>query len=263
MDACEMLKKVRETKPLVHHITNWVTIYQCAAVVRAFGALPVMAHAKEEVEEMVGLSSSLVLNIGTLTPELVEAMIDAGEAANKKGVPVILDAVGAGATSLRTNEAKRLLSSIDVAVLKGNAGEMAALAGVKAEVRGVESVSAGASAKEICPLLAGKHGCVAVITGKQDVVASQEAVYFVENGHALMGNVVGTGCMAASAIGVFCAVEKDYANAAASALSCFGIAGELAAKNAGGPGTFLPLFFDEISALDEKTIAKMARVRKE
>lgn len=264
----DALVRLREKKPLVHHITNWVTIYDCAAATRAFGALPVMAHAKEEAADMAKLSSSLVLNIGTLTPDVIEAMLLAGKEANKRGIPIMLDAVGAGATPYRTNEALRLLSSLSISVLKGNAGELAALSGIKSVVRGVESISAAASAQEIAKAASEKHKCVAVITGKEDVVAgtSRDApacpakTYIVGNGCALMGEVVGTGCMSASAIGAFCAVEQDFAKASAAALCCFGIAGELAAEKAGGPGTFKPLFIDEIALLGEEQVKKMAKV---
>src|SRR3989338_2507989 len=115
-----IFEKVRIGKPLVHHITNWVTIYDCANMTRAFGALPVMAHAREEAAEMAAIASALVLNIGTLTPELVDSMIIAGRSANKKGIPVVLDAVGVGATKLRDNEALRLLKEIKINIIKGN-----------------------------------------------------------------------------------------------------------------------------------------------
>ncbi|HQT44856.1 MAG TPA: hydroxyethylthiazole kinase [Candidatus Micrarchaeota archaeon] len=255
------LAKVREKKPLVHHITNWVTIYDCANVVRAFGALPVMAHAKEEAADMAGISSALVLNIGTLTTDLIDSMLLAGKKANSASIPVVLDAVGAGATKFRSDETRRLLDKLEINVLKGNAGEMASIAGIKAEVRGVESISAGAKPEDICRQIAKDFGCTAVITGKTDVCASKSGVYFVENGHQMMGTVVGTGCMATSVIGAFCAVEKDYALASAHALSCYGIAGELAALKSNGPGSFKTNFYDEIYALDKGTIEKMAKVK--
>jgi len=261
-EVYSLLRQVRKTKPLVYHITNQVTIYDCAAATRAFGALPVMAHAKEEAEDMAKISSSLVLNIGTLSAELIEAMIIAGKEANRKGIPVTLDAVGAGATPFRTKETLRILSSVKVDVLKGNPGELAAIAGISAVVKGVESISAGAPPVEICRRLVEKYGCTAIITGKQDVCVSKIAAYFIDNGHPLMGEVVGTGCMATSAIGAFCAVEKDFSKAAACALACYGIAGELAAKKAGGPGSFKPLFMDEISSLDEAKIVAGIKVRK-
>ncbi|MBM3308900.1 MAG: hydroxyethylthiazole kinase [Candidatus Altiarchaeales archaeon] len=257
----EILKKIKEKKPLVHHITNWVTIYDCANIVRAFGALPVMAHAVEEASEMTKIASTLVLNIGTLTPELVDTMIVAGRQANKKKIPVILDAVGAGATRLRTESTLKILRKIKVDVLKGNAGEIATIAGAEAEVKGVESMGVKGSIQEIACNLARKEKNVVVVTGKEDVITDGKRTYIVKNGHAMMGSIVGTGCMAASVIGAFCGVEKDYAKAAAAALSCFGIAGELAAKKAKGPGTFKEQFYDETYNLDEKKINKMMKIK--
>src|SRR5829696_8607545 len=134
------LQRLREAKPLVHQITNYVVMNETANATLALGALPVMAHAREEVEEMVALAGALVLNIGTLSPHWVDAMLAAGRGANERGVPVVLDPVGAGATRYRTETAKRILGEVDVAVLRGNAGEVATLVGVDAEVRGVESI---------------------------------------------------------------------------------------------------------------------------
>lgn len=256
-----LLSRVREKKPLVHHLTNWVTIYDCANVVRVFGALPVMAHASEEVEEMVGISQALVLNIGTLTPEFVDSMIKAGKKANEKKIPVVLDVVGAGATSLRTNKVKEVLSSVRVSVVKGNSAEIGVVAGVEAEVKGVEAISVKGEPKEIALKLARAANATVVITGKQDIVASADGrLFLVHNGHELMGKVVGTGCMAASVIGAFCAVEPDCAKASAAALSCFGISGELAAKESKGPGSFKENFYDEIYNLNEEKIVRLARV---
>lgn len=255
-----MLKLIRERKPLVHHITNWVTIYDCAQVTRAIGALPVMAHAKEEVKEMTSIASSLVLNIGTLTPDLVNSMILAGKQANSKKIPVVVDAVGAGATRLRTASALEILKKVRVDIVKGNAGEIATLTGVDAEVKGVESMGAAGDSMSIAKRFSNKRGFVAVITGKEDVVANGSELYRIRNGHELMGRVVGTGCMAASLIGAFAAVERDYAKAASAALACFGIAGELAAKKARGPGTFKERLYDELYNLNEEKIKKLQKV---
>lgn len=259
IDAYSTLERVREKKPLVHHLTNWVTIYDCANVTRMIGALPVMAHAPEEVAQMAGIASALVLNIGTLTKEFVDSMLIAGEAANRKGIPILLDAVGAGATDLRTSESKRLLRELRISIIKGNAGEISTLAGVEAEVKGVESVKSGDPVK-VAESLAKSTGSTVVITGKVDVVSDGKKTYKVHNGHEMMGKIVGTGCMAASVIASFAAVERDYAKAAAAALACFGIAGEIAAKTAKGPGTFKEAFFDALYNMDEKTVKAMAKI---
>ena len=259
----ETFENVRKLKPLVHHITNWVTIYDCANMTRAFGALPVMAHAKEEAADMAAISSSLVLNIGTLTPELIDAMILAGKSANKKGIPVVLDAVGVGATKLRDNEALRLLKEIRIDIIKGNASEIAKLAGENVVTKGVESTKVEGSLVEIAKKLSNSRKAVVVITGKQDIVTDGKKVYLVNNGHSMMGCMVGTGCMAASIIGAFAGVEKDYAKAAAYALSCYGIAGELAAEKSQGPGSFHEHFYDEAFNLTAEKVAKMSRVEEQ
>jgi len=260
MEISSILSQIKEQKPLVHHITNWVTIYDCANIVRAIGALPVMAHAKEEVEQMTGISSALVLNIGTLTTSLVESMIAAGKKANEKEIPVVLDAVGVGATDLRTNKAKEILEKVKISIVKGNASEIATLAGVKAETKGVEAAKVEANLIELAKKLSNEKELTVVITGKEDIVANKDEVFLVKNGHDMMGNFVGTGCMAASVIGSFAAVEKDYGKAAAAALATFGIAGELASRRHTGPGTFKECLYDEIFNIDEDSIKDMQKI---
>ena len=256
----EVFQRLKNAKPLVHHITNWVTIYDCANITRAFGALPVMAHAKEEAADMASIASALVLNIGTLTPELIDSMIIAGKSANNKGIPVVLDAVGVGATKLRDDKALELLNSIKVDIIKGNASEIAKLSGENVVTKGVESTKVEGSLIEIAKKLSNKQKSVVVITGKQDIVTDGRKIYLVNNGHAMMGSIVGTGCMAASIIGAFAGVEKDYAKAAAYALASFGIAGELAAAKSKGPGTFHENFYDEAYNLTAEKVEKSAKI---
>ncbi|MFH1587698.1 MAG: hydroxyethylthiazole kinase [Candidatus Diapherotrites archaeon] len=259
-EISSVLTKIRETKPLVHHITNWVTIYDCANITRAIGALPVMAHAKEEVEEMVSIASALVLNIGTLTPELVDSMILAGKRANEKGIPVILDVVGVGATKLRTNKAKELMEKVKIDILKGNFSEIGTLAGAEAETKGVEAISLKGDPKEIAKSLAKSSSSTVVMTGKEDIVSDGKKTFTVKNGHDMMGSIVGTGCMVASVIGAFAAVEKDYVKAAAYALSSFGIAGEIAAYGSTGPGSYKEKFYDAIYNLNKTQIDEMQKI---
>lgn len=260
LEAHVTLKRIREEQPLVHHITNWVTIYDCAHLTRCVGALPVMAHAKEEVAQMTGIAQALVLNIGTLTMDLVDAMMIAGKAANRKGIPVVLDAVGAGATDFRTVKTKEILEVVQVDVIKGNAGEIATVADVPAEVKGVESMGVEGDPLKVARNLAAQRGATVVVTGKVDLVAGESGTYRVHNGDPMMGRVVGTGCMAASMIGAFAAVKLDYAAAAAEALACFGIAGELAAGATQGPGTFRERFFDAIFHLNEEVVRARVQV---
>jgi len=255
-----ILTEVREKKPLVHHLTNWVTIYDCANVTRAIGALPVMAHAAEEVQEMASIAQALVLNIGTLTPKFIESMVLAGKKANELGVPVVLDAVGAGATKLRTDKAKELMEKAKFAVIKGNSSEIAVLAGIDAKTRGVEASKVEGDLKMVAKTLAKNSGATIVITGKEDIVSNGECTAIVKNGHELMGCFVGTGCMLASVLGAFCGAERNSFKAAAAAAVCYGIAGELAAKKADKPAAYKNEFFDEIFSLDADTVKKMAKI---
>lgn len=252
------LKTIRETKPLIHHITNWVTIYDCANITRAFGALPVMAHAPEECAEMTGISSALVLNIGTLTSKIIDAMILSATAANEKKIPVVLDAVGVGATKFRDEMAAKLLGSVHIDVIKGNYSEIAKLAGESAETRGVEATSINADPEKVAKEFAKSTSSIVVMTGKEDIISDGKRTFIVKNGHEQMGLIVGTGCMAASVIGLFASVNSDYCEASRDALCYFGIAGELAAKKSNGPGSFKVNLYDEVFNLsDEKAKSMM------
>jgi hydroxyethylthiazole kinase len=255
------LRTLRERKPLVHQITNYVVMNETANATLALGALPVMAHAREEVEEMVGLASALVLNIGTLSPPWVEAMLLAGKAANTGRVPVVLDPVGAGATRYRTETAKRILAEVDVAVLRGNQGEVATLVGVAAEVRGVESIGAGGEPAEVARTAAQALGVVASVTGQVDHVSDGSSVLAVANGHELLAAVTGTGCMASALTGCFLAVKREASlEAAAEALATFGVAAEDAARDARGPGSFHVRLYDALANLDPGTLDSRAKI---
>jgi hydroxyethylthiazole kinase len=254
----QSLRLLRETKPLVHQITNYVVMNETANATLALGALPVMAHAREEVEEMVRLAGALVLNIGTLSPPWVEAMLLAGRTANEAGVPVALDPVGAGATSYRADTAKQILDAVDVAVLRGNAGEVATLVGVEAEVRGVESIGVGGDPAELARTAATALGVVASVTGAVDHVSDGERVIAIANGHPLLASVTGTGCMSTALTGCFLAVDEPLA-AAVAALVAFGVAGEDAAREAKGPGSFHAALYDALAALDADTLDDRAR----
>jgi hydroxyethylthiazole kinase len=260
MNPGESLRRLRETRPLVHQITNYVVMNETANATLALGALPVMAHAPEEVEEMVGIAGALVLNIGTLSSSWVEAMLRAGRAANARGVPVVLDPVGAGATRYRTETALRILDEVDVAVLRGNAGEVATLAGVDAEVRGVESIGTADTAAQVAKRAASTLGVVASVTGSVDHVSDGERVVAVENGHPLLASITGTGCMSSAVTGAFLAVRRDDPlEAAAEALAAFGVAGENAAPGAKGPGSFHVNLYDALAALDPELLDERAR----
>jgi hydroxyethylthiazole kinase len=257
----ETLRALRDRKPLVHQITNYVVMNETANATLALGALPVMAHAREEVEEMVGLAGALVINIGTLSPHWVEAMLLAGKAANERGVPVVLDPVGAGATRYRTETARRLLGEVEVAVLRGNQGEVATLVGVEAEVRGVESIEAGGEAANLARTAARNLGVIVSVTGPVDHVSDGSQIISIANGHELLARVTGTGCMSSALTGCFLAVKPHGAlEAAAEALAAFGVAGEDAAREAQGPGSFHVGLYDALAALDPDTLDARAKI---
>jgi hydroxyethylthiazole kinase len=255
------LRTLRERKPLVHQITNYVVMNETANVTLALGALPVMAHAREEVEEMVWLAGALVLNIGTLSPPWVEAMLAAGKAANAAGVPVVLDPVGAGATSYRTRTARQIVDEVDVTVLRGNQGEVATLVGVEAEVRGVESIGVDGEPAELARAAAQHLGVVVSVTGRVDHVSDGKSVLSVANGHELLTTVTGTGCMSSAITGCFLAVKRDAPlEAAAEALAAFGVAAEDAARDVRGPGSFHVGLYDALAALEPETLDGRARI---
>jgi hydroxyethylthiazole kinase len=253
----DSLKTIRETKPLIHHITNWVTIYDCANMTRAFGALPVMAHAPEECADMTGISSALVLNIGTLTSEIIDAMILSAAAANENKIPVILDAVGVGATKFRDNMAAKILDSVHIDIIKGNYSEIAKLAGENAETKGVEATSINADPEKVAKELAKSKSSIVVMTGKEDIISDGNRICIVRNGHEQMGSIVGTGCMAASVIGLFASVNSDYFDASKDALCYFGVAGELASEKSNGPGSFKVNLYDDVFNLSDEKVKKM------
>jgi hydroxyethylthiazole kinase len=260
MEVFALLEKVRHEKPLVHHITNWVTIYDCANVVKVFGASPVMAHAPEEVEQMTGIASALVLNIGTLTSDLIQAMKISAVCANKKNIPVVLDVCGAGATKFRDEMIFKLLNQAKIDIIKGNASEIARIAGFEVNTKGVDSTEVDKDLVLLARRLAVKRNCTVVITGKVDIIASKDKCFKVKNGNEIMTHVVGTGCMAASVIGTFAAVGDDLAEAACAGLCAYEIAAEQAAELAPGPGTFKEKLFDCIFALDAAVIEAKQRI---
>jgi len=243
----ETLTKIREAKPLIHHLTNWVTIYDCAQMTRAVGALPVMAHSEKEVADMTNAASALVLNIGTLTEPFVESMKIAAKKANEKKIPVVLDIVGCGATPLRSEKTVEILKDVHVDIIKGNSAEIASLAGAEAEVRGVEAIGLKGDIKDIAKELAKKENAVVVVTGKVDIITDGERVENCTYGDKIMGKLVGTGCMATSVIGSFAAASKDYVKSSLEALSFYGKRAELAAEKATGPMDFKNKFMDEVA----------------
>ena len=253
------LRDLRERKPLVHQITNYVVMNETANATLAIGALPVMAHAVEEVEEMASAAGALVLNIGTLSAPWIDAMLLAGKAANAAGAPVVLDPVGVGATTFRTETAKRILDEVDVAIVRGNAAEVAALAGLDAEIRGVEAIGAAGSGSDIARTAASKLGVVAAVTGPVDHVSDGTETTAVANGDAMLASITGSGCISTALTGCFAAVRPPMP-AAAFALAALGVAAEDAAREASGPGTFHARLYDALYALTPESLDDRANI---
>ena len=248
------VQRIRDEAPLVHNITNHVVMNLTANALLAVGASPVMAHAEEEVEEMAGLARALVLNIGTLSPPWVRAMLAAGRVANANGRPVVLDPVGAGATRFRTETAQLLLRDCRPAILRGNSSEIRALLYTEQATKGVDSIHGSEQALDAARELAVRHRCVVSISGETDLIVSGSAVIRVSNGHPMMPKVTGLGCTATALTGAFAAVNPSALDAAAHAMAVMGIAGEMAADRCLGPGSFLVHFLDALFCLKETDI---------
>ncbi len=261
--AADNLKRVRGKKPLVHNITNYVVMNYTANALLACGASPVMAHAVEEVEEMVALAGALVLNIGTLSLPWIEAMLKAGKRANALKVPVILDPVGSGATKLRTDSAKRIIEEVSIRVIRGNASEILSLAGGGAgsSTKGVDSVHTVDQAAETAMSMAKELKTTLAITGAVDLITDGKRVCRVLNGHEMMGCITGTGCTATAIIGAFLTVDPDPLQAATCGLSYFGLAGERAAANSPGPGSFQAALLDALYFINEKDLKTGAKIQ--
>jgi hydroxyethylthiazole kinase len=253
------LLKIRAQAPLIHNITNYVVMNTTANALLAVGASPVMAHAIDEVEVMVGYAKALVLNIGTLSPLWVEAMVRAGRVARARSIPTVLDPVGAGATPLRTEVALELLRETAPTVVRGNASEIRALAESGGFTKGVDSTDDVDSALEAARSLFARYGSVVSISGPTDVIVSGEAPARVHNGHPMMTRVTGMGCAATALTGALLAVESSSAQAATQAMLLMGIAGEMAAAHSSGPGSLQLNFLDALYAIQQSDIDQRAK----
>jgi len=256
----DALVAVRTTHPLVHNITNYVVMNSTANALLAIGASPIMAHATEEVEELVDLSGALVINIGTLSKPWIDAMFKAGRRARSRKLPVILDPVGAGATRLRTDTARELLQQVRPAIVRGNASEILALGANLAGTRGVDASHTVEQARQAAQALAQKFGVVVAVTGPEDFVTDGTREARVRNGHALMARVTGTGCAASALTGAFAAVEPDAFVAATAALVVFGLAGELAAQGNPRPGTYGIRLIDALDEISPEQVLAGAKL---
>ena len=266
---CQTIDKVRVQKPLIHHITNYVTVNDCANIVLAIGASPIMADDLDEVEDITSISSALVLNIGTLNKRTIQSMIRAGKKANMLGIPVIFDPVGAGASRLRNETTERIMEEVKITVLRGNMSEVRFVAGLKATTKGVDASEVDknmtlVSAAEIGKKVAKDSNCIVAVTGATDIVTDGKRAAFINNGTEHLSNVTGTGCMCTSLVGSFCGACEtgDLFSACVGGICAMGICGELAYESAGncGYGGFHMAIIDAASKLTSETMVRRAKI---
>jgi len=258
--AARNLAAVREKKPLIHNITNFVVMNYTANALLAMGASPVMAHSPNEVEDMVALAAALVLNIGTLSEEWVDSMLKAGRRASALKTPIVLDPVGSGATPFRTRSARRIIAETRPRVIRGNASEILSLRNADSRTRGVDTRHSVDQAADVAQALAGELQTVLAITGPVDFATDGCRIARVLNGDPLMGRVTGTGCAATAVIGAFLAVDPDPLRAAATALAYFGLAGETAAQKASAPGSFMIQMLDALYTITPEQLEAGCRI---
>lgn len=259
MNCSAYMEKVRASKPLVHIITNYVTVNDCANVTLCAGGSPIMTDEMKDITDISKIASAVVLNMGTLNERTVESMLYAGSIANQNSVPVIFDPVGAGASTYRNHVAELILSKVKVDVIKGNAGEMNFLAGLGGEVRGVDSVSEGNDASAVVAL-AKKYNCVAAMSGKTDYVSDGENTRVLSNGSGFMEKVSGTGCMLSCVIASYVGAQGASVDSVSSAITAFNVSSEIAETKSQGPGSFKVALFDSLDALTSEDLDSKAKV---
>ncbi len=260
-----LLENVKIKSPLVHNITNYVTVNDCANAILAIGASPVMADSIMEASDITSVSSSLVINIGTLNECTVESMIASGKTANKLGIPVIFDPVGSGASPFRNHTVNKILGQVHVSVLKGNLSEIAFIAGIDSKTKGVDASleSLNYNSEEIATEVADRYECITAITGNIDVITNGRQTVKIMNGHQMLSQITGTGCMTTALIGAFAgATDNDYFTAAVAGIASMGIAGELAYAESGasGTGSFRISTIDALSLLNSNIIGEMLKI---
>jgi len=270
-EIAKLLNVVREKSPLVHHITNYVTVNDCANIVLAIGASPVMADEIEEVLDMVSIANTLIINMGTLNKRTVESMLATGKKANELGIPVVFDPVGVGATEYRTKTARTILDEVKISVLTGNISEIKVIAGLGGATKGVDASEEDMAGFEnldgvgkLASSLAQELDCVVGITGAIDIISDGHKTFSVHNGHEMLSTITGTGCMCTSLIGSFCGATDDYLNAVTAGTVSMGVVGErayeaLKAENIGS-GSFRVKLIDMVFNLSSEDLAEEAKI---
>ncbi|MDR1616855.1 MAG: hydroxyethylthiazole kinase [Syntrophomonadaceae bacterium] len=255
-----VLERIREEVPLVHSITNYVSVNDCANILLALGASPAMVETFSEAYDFARLASAVYINLGTLTREQETAIMVAGIGARHKNIPLILDPVGCGAIPYKMKIINNLFTTGKIDIIKGNAGEIKTLAGQAAMVKGMDSLEEGAGAEEAAKAVAKAYNCVVASTGKIDVITDGIKAVKINNGSAWFGKITGAGCMAGALCAAAAGVCKDYFLAAVTALACMSIAGEAAAERADAPGSFRVALIDSIYRLDSQDILERVKL---
>jgi hydroxyethylthiazole kinase len=255
------IQRIREEAPLILNITNYVVMNSTANALLALGASPVMAHAIEEIEDLVDVARALVINIGTLSAPWVESMRQAGRRARERGIPVVIDPVGCGATRYRAETARMLVAEIRPAVVRGNASEIRALERSARAGKGVDSSDRPDDVCGEARAVSRSAGCAVSVSGAVDVIVQDDRIARIDNGHPMMTRVTGMGCTASALTGAFLAVRKDPFVAAMHAMTVMGVAGEIAALHSAGPGSLQVNFLDVLHALDPDETLRRGRVR--
>ncbi len=268
----KIYENVRKKTPLVHSITNNVTVNDCANIVLAVGGSPIMADAIEEVEEITSICNALVINIGTLNTNVIGAMVKSGKRSNEIGNPVVLDPVAVGASKLRSETIDHLLKEINFSVIRGNASEIKSIykggktsSGVDADEEDKIDEKNLDSMIKMCKNLSGRTGAIIVLTGAMDIVANENKASIISNGHPLMSKVTGTGCMITNVIGAYCGANKyNLFRATTLAVAHMGLAGEIAfnklQKIDGGTSTYRMLLIDAVSQIDDKILKEGVKI---
>lgn len=250
----ELLKKVRSQRPLVHNVTNYVVMNWTANCLLSVGASPIMAHAAEEMEAMTDLAHALVINIGTLSEPWVRSMEIAMKRVREKCKPIVFDPVGSGASTYRTETARRLLSDFSPTVIRGNASEIISLSNGQDRGKGVDSIDSSKSALDAAKSISAQFDCVVCVSGETDYIVEKSQVAAVKNGHPLMTRVTGMGCASTALIGAFLAVYDSPFEATVAAMAITGIAGEIAANRSTGPGSFQIHYLDALYEMSAEVI---------
>lgn len=260
----QLITNTRVMNPLIHHITNQVTINDCANITLDIGASPIMADDLQEVAEIVNLAQGLVLNMGTLNHDSIAAMNKAGETANKVNIPIVLDPVGVGASTLRNQTVASFLNNFQISVLRGNISEIRFIAGYQATSKGVDASKADLATQdgvEVAQQLAKKLHCIVAITGATDIISDGNQTYLVKNGDPRLATITGTGCMCSSLVGSLCGGNpQELLLATTVAIASMGIAGEIASQTSQGSGGFHAALHDVISLMDQETFQQRGRI---